>query len=343
MKGIINQRLITWYVMEKVTAIVAIYKSEKFLPKLIESIINQTWSNIEILLIDDGSPDNSGAICDKYAKDDKRIKVIHKDNGGACESRNLGLKEATGDYIIIIDGDDWLEKDYIEYLMNLIHKTGSDMAMTDNVFTTRDRVQIENDSIETLTPEDAFCEIVYPRFYIGPWNKIYKTSLLRNNNINFDRPWSGEGLYFAAMAAQCSNSVGLGHRKIYNYRLNNENSGLTHYNVVMGTNALENIKYIKENLVVRTKRTEYAADWHIWKNYKYILFLIVATDTVSSNKELYDECIRNIHGRLIKVLMHSEFRMKTKFKMLLEGIFPLWWVKHDLKKQRIALKNDTME
>lgn len=158
MKGIINRRLITWYVMEKVTAIVAIYKSEKFLPKLIESIINQTWSNIEILLIDDGSPDNSGAICDKYAKDDKRIKVIHKDNGGACESRNLGLKEATGDYIIIIDGDDWLEKDYIEYLMNLIHKTGSDMAMTDNVFTTRDRVQIENDSIETLTQRMLFAK-----------------------------------------------------------------------------------------------------------------------------------------------------------------------------------------
>lgn len=77
--------------MEKVSAIVAIYKSEKFLPKLIESILNQTWKNLEILLIDDGSSDNSGAICDEYAAQDDRIHVIHKKNGGACEARNVGL------------------------------------------------------------------------------------------------------------------------------------------------------------------------------------------------------------------------------------------------------------
>ena len=77
--------------MEKVSAIVAIYKSEAFLPKLIDSIISQTWENLEILLIDDGSPDNSGAICDEYAKRDNRIRVIHKKNGGACAARNTGL------------------------------------------------------------------------------------------------------------------------------------------------------------------------------------------------------------------------------------------------------------
>ena len=108
--------------MEKVSAIVAIYKSEKFLPKLIDSIINQTWQNLEILLVDDGSPDNSGAICDDYASRDDRIRVIHKKNGGACEARNVGLAEATGEYILIIDGDDWLELDYVAYLMNLIHQ-----------------------------------------------------------------------------------------------------------------------------------------------------------------------------------------------------------------------------
>ena len=111
--------------MEKVSAIVAIYKSEKFLPKLIDSIINQTWQNLEILLVDDGSPDNSGAICDDYASRDDRIRVIHKKNGGACEARNVGLAEATGEYILIIDGDDWLELDYVAYLMNLIHQTGA--------------------------------------------------------------------------------------------------------------------------------------------------------------------------------------------------------------------------
>ena len=101
--------------MEKVSAIVAIYKSEAFLPKLIDSIISQTWENLEILLIDDGSPDNSGTICDEYAKRDNRIRVIHKKNGGACAARNTGLSEATGEYILIIDGDDSCQVDLSEY------------------------------------------------------------------------------------------------------------------------------------------------------------------------------------------------------------------------------------
>lgn len=329
--------------MEKVSAIVAIYKSELFLPKLLDSILGQTWKNLEILLVDDGSPDNSGAICDEYAKRDSRIRVIHKKNGGACEARNVGLAEATGEYILIIDGDDWLENDYVEYLMNLIYKTGSDMAMTDQIFTTRDREQVKKDAIETWTPEEAFCNIIYPKIPIGPWNKIYKTSLLRDNHIDFNRPWSGEGLYFSAMAAQHSVSVGIGHRKIYNYRLNNANSGLTHYNVVMGMNALENIKYIKDHRVICTKRTEYACDWHIWKNYGYILFLIIATNSSLENKNLYSECIHNIHSRLAGVIMHSELGLKTKLKMLVQGIFPVWYARRDLEKQRAEFQSDKMK
>ncbi len=329
--------------MEKVSAIVAIYKSEKFLPKLLNSIINQTWCNLEILLIDDGSPDNSGNICDEYAKKDRRIRVIHKKNGGACEARNVGLKEATGDYILIIDGDDWLEKDYVEYLMNLIHQTGAEMAMTDHIFTTRDREQVKNDKIEILTPEEAFCSIIYPKIPIGPWNKIYKTSLLRENNIDFNRPWSGEGLYFSAMAAQFSNCVGLGHKKIYDYRLNNTSSGLTNYNILMGTNALENIKYIKNHRIVETKRTEYACNWHIWKNYGYILFLIIATDSKSEHINLYKDCIYNIRLRLLSVLIHSEMGPKSKIKIIIKGLFPVICARKELKKQKTELLKDTME
>ena len=215
--------------MKKVSIIVAIYKSEKFLDKLIDSIIKQSYKNIEIILVDDGSPDNSGSICDYYATRDERIRVIHKKNGGTCDARNTGLASATGDYIIIVDGDDWLAYDCVEYLMHLINETGSDMAFSDKVFTTRDQVQTKNDYIETWSPEDATAAILYPHMAIGPWNKIYSTELLRKNNITFSVPWFGEGLYFASTAAQHSNQVGVGHRKVYHYRLNNANSGLTNY------------------------------------------------------------------------------------------------------------------
>lgn len=329
--------------MEKVSVIVAIYKSEKFLEKLINSIINQTWNNLEILLIDDGSPDGSGLICDKYAKEDERIIVIHKENGGACEARNVGLEHATGEYVVIIDGDDWLELDYVEYLMNLIRQTGAEMAMTDHIFTTRDRIQITQDEVKKLSPEDAFCMIIYPKIPIGPWNKIYKTSMLKKNNISFSVPWSGEGLYFSSMAAQCSNCVALGHKKIYNYRLNNTGSGLTNYNLVMGTNALENIKNIGKTRIVKTKRTNNAVMWHIWKNYNFVMFLIIATNSQDENHDLFEECKKNIRKDLLYVLVHSELGIKTKMRMLVQGLFPAWFAKRDLRKQREELAKDTME
>lgn len=329
--------------MEKVSIIVAIYKSEKFLKKLIESIINQSWKNLEIILVEDGSPDDSGKICDEYACKDERIQVIHKENGGACEARNTGMEQATGEYVLIVDGDDWLELDYVEYLMNLIHKTGAEMAMTDAVFTTRDRVQVKNDSCEILTPEEAFCKMIYPYVPVGPWNKIYKMELLKKNNITFSRPWSGEGLHFSVTAAQYANAVAMGHKKIYNYRLNNLNSGMTHYNIVMGINAYENIRYIGETRLIKTKKTQYAVNWHTWANYNLLLFLIIATDSKIDNIERYKDCIKNIRLRLLSVLIHSEVTLKVKLKILIQGCFPVAWAKRSLKKQNKALKADKME
>ncbi len=327
----------------KVSIIVAIYKSEKFLRKLIDSIINQSYSNIEVILVDDGSPDNSGEICDEYASQDIRIKVIHKKNGGTCEARNVGLSLVTGEYVTIIDGDDWLEVDYIEYLLNLILKTGADMSMTDHIFTTRDRVQVEKDGIEIWTAEDAFCAIIYPRIAIGPWNKLYKVEMIKNNNITFSRPWSGEGLHFSSTAAQCSNKVAVGHRKIYNYRLNNTESGLTNYNLVMGTNAAQNIRFIKENRTILTKRTTNACDWHIWKNYGYQLFLIIATDSVKENSELYTSCIKNIRKGFLNVVIHSELGVRSKLSMIKQGLFPVQFAKSELNRSKKALAIDKMK
>ncbi|PWJ65604.1 Glycosyl transferase family 2 [Fibrobacter sp. UWB15] len=331
----------------KVSLIVAIYKSEKFLDKLITSIINQTYKNIEVILVDDGSPDNSGVICDKYVDQDNRIQVIHKKNGGACEARNVGMDAATGDYICIIDGDDWLELDYVEYLMRLIQETDSDMAMSDKIFTTRDRIQIETDEIETWSAEKAACAIIYPRIPIGPWNKIYSSKLLKENNISFCTKWSGEGLYFSVMAAQYANHVGVGHRKVYNYRLNNTQSGLTHYNLQMATNALENIKLIKKQLHINTKRLQNACDWHIWKNYGFVLRLIIATHSEIENHDIYKESIKNIRKRLPKVLLCSEWDfgggLRGKLSMLLFALFPVIRSKRQLENAAKALANDIME
>lgn len=98
----------------KFSIIIPIYNVEKYLNKCVESVLNQTYPNIEVILVDDGSTDNSGKICDEYAQKDTRIKVIHKENGGAGSARNEGLKHANGQYISLIDGDDWISADLFE-------------------------------------------------------------------------------------------------------------------------------------------------------------------------------------------------------------------------------------
>lgn len=101
----------------KISVIVPVYNVEKYLPRCIDSILNQTYKNLEIILVDDGSPDNCPAICDEYAQKDSRIKVIHKANGGVSSARNAGIDVATGEYIGFVDSDDWIEPDMYEYLL----------------------------------------------------------------------------------------------------------------------------------------------------------------------------------------------------------------------------------
>ena len=112
----------------KISIIVPIYKVEKYIRKCIESIINQTYGDLEIILVDDESPDNCGKICDEFAKKDTRIKVIHKKNGGVSDARNQGTKIATGDYIMYVDGDDYIELSACEELTNIIEENNADIV-----------------------------------------------------------------------------------------------------------------------------------------------------------------------------------------------------------------------
>lgn len=114
---------------DKISVIVPVYKVEPYLRKCLDSIVNQTYRNLEIILVDDGSPDNCGAICDEYAAKDNRITVIHKENGGVSSARNAGLDKASGDWIGWVDSDDWIELDMYEYLLKNAVEYRADIAV----------------------------------------------------------------------------------------------------------------------------------------------------------------------------------------------------------------------
>jgi glycosyltransferase involved in cell wall biosynthesis len=112
-----------------VSVIVPCYNVEQYLPKCIDSILYQTYKNLEVWLVDDGSPDKCGAICDEYAKKDARIKVIHKKNGGLADARNVALDVMTGEYVVCVDSDDYISPTHIEGLYHLIEKYSADVSV----------------------------------------------------------------------------------------------------------------------------------------------------------------------------------------------------------------------
>lgn len=325
---------------DKVSIIVPIYKSEAYIYKLVDSILNQTYKNIETILVDDESPDNCPQICDEYKRRDERVIVIHQKNKGTCEARNTGLKIASGKYLTFADGDDWMEPECIEYLIKILKETKSQMATTDAIFTSRDRNQNYSDVVRKLSTEDAICELIYDKIPVGPWNKLYTTKIIKENNISFSVPWFGEGLYFSVMAAQYSKNVVVGHRKVYNYRLNNPNSGTVIMKVENGINSLNNINYIRKKLTVKSEKIDYALNWHIWENIYNLMMFIIANGSDDSYLDYYEKCKNYIRKNFKNVIKKSEISKKEKIKILLESLFPKLIINISLKKTIKKFKQD---
>ena len=166
-----------------ISVILPIYNVEPYLERAVDSIIKQTYRNIEIILVDDGSPDNCGNICDAYAKQDKRIIVIHKENGGLSDARNVGIKKASGKYITLVDSDDYVDDDYVEFLYSLIKNSGADMSICSHT------VLYDNGTILTkathelcvLDKKKVLERILYDDgIDLSAWAKMYDAKLFEN-------------------------------------------------------------------------------------------------------------------------------------------------------------------
>ncbi|MDO4204372.1 MAG: glycosyltransferase family 2 protein [Selenomonadaceae bacterium] len=167
--------------MPKISVVVPIYKVEKYLRKSIDSLINQTLKDIEIILVDDGSPDNCGAICDEYAANDSRIKVIHQKNKGLAGARDAGIAVATSDYIGFLDSDDFAMPDMYECMMAEAEKNDADVVISD-YFVFNDEKEDELSERRMNIPPNATFEfirdgILLDHYASYAWNKIYKREL----------------------------------------------------------------------------------------------------------------------------------------------------------------------
>lgn len=165
-----------------VSIIVPVYNVEQYLDRCISSLVGQTYAELEILLVDDGSTDGSGILCDRWQSRDPRIRVFHKENGGLSDARNHGLEHAHGEYICFVDSDDWCDPHFVEMLLRQLLSTGSDLAECAYLCTDGSETEAAPLPPECRVYEgrECFLRFLSEDFFVGVWNKLYRRSLLED-------------------------------------------------------------------------------------------------------------------------------------------------------------------
>ena len=207
----------------KISIIVPIYKTEQYLPRCIGSILSQSFADFELLLVDDGSKDRSGAICDEYAQKDARIRVYHKENGGVSTARNMGLAEAKGEWVYFVDSDDIVLPDALETFVGQI-ESNIDFVMAGFCVSDEDGTVLGQPKVQRccrLTAIQALKEMYVPTDFAYQgylWCKLFKTEVIRLNNLRFVESISfNEDRLFIVEYLCCVNHVAYTTKSVYRY------------------------------------------------------------------------------------------------------------------------------
>ena len=202
-----------------ISVIVPIYKVEVYLDKCVQSIAEQTYSNLEIILVDDGSPDGCPAMCDAWAEKDGRIKVVHKENGGLSDARNAGLAVATGEYISFIDSDDWIEPDFLQVLLDAMKQNSAQIADCATRLVDEEGNELSVRGVaedEVLTTIPALSRLVREdRVYQTVWNKLYHRDVIEG--ILFEKGRYNEDDFWTYQIFDRAEKVAVVSRPMYNY------------------------------------------------------------------------------------------------------------------------------
>lgn len=234
-----------------VSVIVPVYKVEPYLRKCVDSILGQTYKNIEVILVDDGSPDNCGAICEEYAEMDERVKVIHKPNGGLSDARNAGMRASHGEYLMFVDSDDLLVTDSVEYLYSILKTNDADISVGGRErFDDNERIiDADFSGVKELCVMDS-AEAMRHMFRHGcaAWARLYK----REVHIEVEFPVgeiNEDEAIVLRLLNKCSNVVRT-NRIVYRYRCRTESittSSFSTKKLVWQKHCADNLKFVQEN------------------------------------------------------------------------------------------------
>ncbi len=204
-----------------ITVAIPCYNGEKTLERCVDSILLQTYTNYELLIIQDGSTDKTPEIAEQLCKKDARIRVIHQENRGLSASRNRAIREARGEYISFIDADDTICPDYIEKLQQAVLMYKADIAVCQYYI---DKKQGNDNGIHTISKQDMYKEILIPQrnFAAFAWNRLYKIELIKKCNLSYDEEiYGNEDELFNFQYLEVCGTIAIVEKELYHYIINN--------------------------------------------------------------------------------------------------------------------------
>lgn len=292
--------------MEKqpaVSIIVPVYKVEKYLHRCVDSLLAQAFQDFEVLLVDDGSPDRSGEICDEYAKKDSRVRVFHKENGGVSSARNIGLDNMRGEYVTFIDADDWIDIDCLEKGYSILRRYNLDILQ----YSYR-KISEEDESIISVHIYE--CDLMnriefikQDHYLVCVWGNFIRTAIVENHHLRFDESLHlAEDQIFIMTTISLSDRIAQTSNIYYNYFQNS--SSATHNSkaedIVESSKAL--LKFGKKNLLFKP---------HIDRMIASFYFDLLLSDGQAEvlNKTFYEEkmSLKNLHLVSMRLLLICSF------------------------------------
>lgn len=286
-----------------ISVIVPIYNTIDYLEECLNSLVLQTLQNIEFILIDDGSTDGSGIVCDNYAQKDSRFRIIHKQNEGLASARNEGVRVARADYIMFVDSDDWVSPVFCEEPLNIAKNNNADLVVFQ--FDRCEKGKVKNRKPfpnEGIIPKEDILTVLWPNTTVTVWNKLFKRELF--NEIEFPDGHLCEDLAVTYRLVYAANKIYVSNSCIYHHRINRPGS----------ISFSDSIEFKKDRILYDLTRLAQLKQWgyvsEIDLKAKSIVYLFIMGD----QGELSSNCIAEIRkGTLKQFLMES---ILWKYKML---------------------------
>lgn len=297
---------------EKVSVIVPIYKVEKYIHRCINSILKQSYEDLEVILVNDGSPDNCGKIINEYEKKDSRVITIHKENGGLSDARNAGIEIVSGEYVIFVDSDDWIEKDFIQRLVTTSQSKQADIVQTAFYYAYDDYLLYDNrfydrdSEIITFSNSELMRELVKNDIVKNfAWGKLYKTKLVRD--LPFKNGVLFEDVFWAHKVMQRVERYVVLHEPLYYYFQRNDSIVATY--TVRNLDILEGLKERHEFIEKYYPHLLHESLVTIFKaslNHYHLIVVNSQLDKDSKYKNQIETYIRNKHHLLFKAVKEDK-------------------------------------